>query len=200
MQGPRTHKLTVVILAHKTSRALVKVTRRHAASLADWLSRWSMTLVRHLRVRYIRLTWRPSLCLAIAVGENTAPFETYAKYVANNGKSIDWIITRITSNEDNDNQSILFTPVGHINKAQYAITSELGSKEEVKRLVIMTPYQAESAGAKALAAPKPVASAVAEEPEEVDEPKKRPSTKSVTEAPEPKKNLKSVVKAWSDEE
>ena len=135
-----------------------------------------------------------------SVGENTAPFETYAKYVANNGKSIDWIITRITSNEDNDNQSILFTPVGHINKAQYAITSELGSKEEVKRLVIMTPYQAESAGAKALAAPKPVASAVAEEPEEVDEPKKRPSTKSVTEAPEPKKNLKSVVKAWSDEE
>ena len=134
-----------------------------------------------------------------SVGENTAPFETYAKYVANNGKSIDWIITRITSNEDNDNQSILFTPVGHINKAQYAITNELGGKEEVKRLVIMTPYQAESSGAKALAAPKATPK-VEEESDEFDEPKKRPSTKSVTEAPEVKKNLKSVVKAWSDEE
>ena len=133
-----------------------------------------------------------------SVGENTAPFETYAKYVANNGKSIDWIITRITSNEDNDNQSILFTPVGHINKAQYAITSELATKEEVKRLVVMTPYQAESAGNKALAAPK--AAAVAEDDEEVEAPKKRPSTKSNTEAPAAKKNLDSVVKAWSDEE
>ena len=133
-----------------------------------------------------------------SVGENTAPFETYAKYVANNGKSIDWIITRITSNEDNDNQSILFTPVGHINKAQYAVTSELATKEEVKRLVVMTPYQAESAGNKALAAPK--AAAVAEDDEEVEAPKKRPSTKSNTEAPAPKKNLDSVVKAWSDEE
>lgn len=133
-----------------------------------------------------------------SVGENTAPFETYAKYVANNGKSIDWIITRITSNEDNDNQSILFTPVGHINKAQYAITSELATKEEVKRLVVMTPYQAESAGNKALAAPK--AAAVAEDDEEVEAPKKRPSVKSNTEAPAAKKNLDSVVKAWSDEE
>ena len=131
-----------------------------------------------------------------SIGENTSPFETYAKYVANNGKSIDWIITRITSNEDNDNQSILFTPVGHINKAQYAVTSELGNKEEVKRLVIMTPYQAESAGAKALAAPK----AAVEEEEEVETPKKRPSTKSTSDAPTPKKNLDSVVKAWSGEE
>ena len=130
-----------------------------------------------------------------SMGENTSPFETYAKYVANNGKSIDWIITRITSNEENDNQSILFTPVGHINKAQYAVTSELSQKEEVKRLVIMTPYQAESAGAKALAAPK-----VEVEEEEVETPKKRPSTKSSSDAPAPKKNLDSVVKAWSDEE
>jgi hypothetical protein len=133
-----------------------------------------------------------------SVGENTSPFETYAKYVANNGKSIDWVITRITSNEDNDNQSILFTPVGHINKAQYAVTGELGAKEEVKRLVVMTPYQAESAGNKALAAPK--AAVPTAEEDEVETPKKRPSTKSNTDAPAPKKNLDSVVKAWSDEE
>lgn len=134
-----------------------------------------------------------------SVGENTSPFETYAKYVANNGKSIDWVITRITSNEDNDNQSILFTPVGHINKAQYAVTGELGAKEEVKRLVVMTPYQAQSAGNKALAAPKADVP-TEEEEDEVEAPKKRPSTKSNTDAPAPKKNLDSVVKAWSDEE
>ena len=78
-----------------------------------------------------------------SVGENSAPFENYAKYVANNGKSIDWVITRITSNDENDNQSILFTPVGHINKAQYAVTSKLTASEDTKRLVVMTPYQAD---------------------------------------------------------
>ena len=134
-----------------------------------------------------------------SVGENTAPFESYAKYLANNGKSVDWVITRISSNEDNDNQSILFTPVGFINRAQHAVTSELSTKEEVQRLVIMTPYQAEAAGAKALAAPKGKVAA-AEDDEEVEEPKKRPSTKSSTEAPAPKKNLDAVIKAWSDEE
>lgn len=131
-----------------------------------------------------------------SVGENTAPFESYAKYVANNGKSIDWVITRITSNDENDNQSILFTPVGHINKTQYAVTSELTAKEEVKRLVVMTPYQADTAGKKALAAP---AKADADE-EEVPAPKKRDAKKTATAEPAPKKGLDDVLAAWGDED
>jgi hypothetical protein len=55
----------------------------------------------------------------------------------------------------------------------------------------MTPYQADTAG-KALPAPK----AKAEEPEE---PTKRESKKAATPAAT-KKDLDSVLKAWTDEE
>lgn len=130
-----------------------------------------------------------------SVGENTAPFENYAKYVANNGKSIDWVITRISSNDANDNQSVLFTPVGHINKAQYAVTSKLTASEDTKRLVVMTPYQADAAGAKALAAP-----AADVDEEEVPAPKKRESKKTSSPEPTPKKGLDDVLAAWGDED
>jgi hypothetical protein len=46
-----------------------------------------------------------------SVGDNTHPFESYTKYLANNGKSLDYVVTQLSFNEDNDNQSILFTPV-----------------------------------------------------------------------------------------
>lgn len=130
-----------------------------------------------------------------AVGENSAPFENYAKYVANNGKSIDWVITRITSNDENDNQSILFTPVGHINKAQYAVTSKLTGSDETKKLVLMTAYQADTAGKKALAAP-----AKADVEEDVPAPKKREAKKTATAEPAPKKGLDDVLAAWGDED
>ena len=125
-------------------------------------------------------------------------FENYAKYLANNGKSVDWFITEISFNEDNDNQSVLFEPVGHINRAIYDVTQPAQEREEVKKMVVMTPYQADVSG-RALGMTK----AEAEEPFEtvapVAEPKKRESKKAA-EAPQPKQSLDAVVKAWSDEE
>ena len=61
----------------------------------------------------------------------------------------------------------------------------------------MTPYQAESSG-KQLAAPTPAPKA-AVATEETPEPTKRESKKTVVE-PTAKKDLSSVVKAWSNEE
>ena len=131
-----------------------------------------------------------------SVGENTAPFEGYAKYVANNGKSIDWVITQISSNDENDNQSILFTPVGHINKAQYAVTSKLTASEDTKRLVIMTPYQADMAGKKALAAP----TKSEEVEDDVPAPKKRETKKASAPAePTSKKGLDDVLAEWGED-
>jgi hypothetical protein len=125
--------------------------------------------------------------------DNAFTFENYTKYLANNGKSLDYVVTTMQFNEDNDNQSVLFTPARYINKGEFAVTGNLGSKPEVQKLVVMTPYQAEAAG-KALPAPE-AKPEVAEAPE----PTKRESKKA---APEPtaKKDLSSVVKAWSDEE
>jgi hypothetical protein len=91
-----------------------------------------------------------------SVGDNTHPFESYTKYLANNGKSLDYVVTQLSFNEDNDNQSILFTPTRFINKGEYAVTSKVAAKPEVQKMVIMTPYQADVAGkAPKLEAPAP---------------------------------------------
>ena len=138
------------------------------------------------------------------VGDNTHTFENYTKYLANNGKSLDYVVTQMSFNEDNDNQSILFTPVRFIQKAEYEVTSKVAAKPEVQKMVTMTPYQADASGrAPKLAAPAPAPAptpAPQAAAEEVDEPKKRESKKAETPAPTAKKNLDSVVAAWTDED
>jgi len=130
-------------------------------------------------------------------GENSHTFENYSKYLSNNGKSLDYVVTQISFNEENDNQSVLFTPTGYINKAQYAVTSEVAKKPEVLKMVVMTPYQADMAGKAAkLEAPAPKAAAPKESP--IEEPTKR--EKKAEPKPTVKKDLDSVVKAWSDED
>ena len=131
-------------------------------------------------------------------GENTHTFENYSKYLSNNGKSLDYVVTQISFNEENDNQSVLFTPTGYINKAQYAVTSEVAKKPDVLKMVVMTPYQADMAGKAAkLEAPTPKAAAPKVE-SPIEEPTKR--EKKAEPKPTVKKDLDSVVKAWSDED
>jgi hypothetical protein len=128
-------------------------------------------------------------------------FENYTKYLANNGKSVDWFITEVSFNQDNDNQSVLFEPVGHINKTIHDALQRNQNRDDVKRMVIMTPYQADASG-RALGMTKEEA----EEPFEtvaaapVAEPKKRESKKAAEPPPTTKQSLDEVVKAWSDEE
>jgi len=128
-----------------------------------------------------------------SVGDNTHTFENYTKYLSNNGKSLDYVVTQVSFNENNDNQSVLFTPVRFINKGEYAVTSKVAP--ETQKLVIMTPYQADVSGRKQLAAPAPKAVTQADA---VAEPVKREG-KAKPEAPAAKKDLASVVKAWGEE-
>lgn len=131
---------------------------------------------------------------------NTHPFESYTKYLANNGKSLDYVVTQLSFNENNDNQSVLFTPTRFINKTEFGITSVAAAKPEVQKMVTMTPYQADASGrAPALAAPAVKVAVPTAAPVEVAEPTKRESKKSEP-TPTTKKDLDSVVKAWSDEE
>ena len=130
-----------------------------------------------------------------SVGDNTHTFENYSKYLSNNGKSLDYVVTQISFNEDNDNQSVLFTPTGYINKSQYAVTSEVAKKPEVLKIVVMTPYQADMTGKPKLEAPRAAAPAPAEALDQPTKREKKPEPK-----PTVKKDLDSVVKAWSDEE
>ncbi len=132
-----------------------------------------------------------------SVGDNTHPFESYTKYLANNGKSLDYVVTQISFNEDNDNQSVLFTPVRFINKQEYGVTNTLGSKPEVQKMVVMTPYQADMSGRQQkLEAPKTQAAPAADDaPAPTKRESKKPEAPTVT-----KKDLDSVVKAWTDED
>ena len=139
-----------------------------------------------------------------SVGDNTHPFESYTKYLSNNGKSLDYVVTQLSFNEDNDNQSILFTPTRFINKGEYAVTSKAAALPETQKLVVMTPYQADTSGrAPKLEAPKaeaPKAKVEVEEDDAVEVPKKRESKKTVEATPASKKSLDSVVAAWTEEE
>jgi hypothetical protein len=132
-----------------------------------------------------------------SVGDNTHTFENYTKYLSNNGKSLDYVVTQVSFNEENDNQSVLFTPVRFINKGEYAVTSKVAP--ETQKLVVMTPYQADASGRAKLPAPAPkINPAPVTEEDAVEEPVKREG-KAKPEAPVAKKDLASVVKAWGGE-
>jgi hypothetical protein len=128
-------------------------------------------------------------------GNNAHTFENYTKYLNNNGKSVDYMVTRISFNENNDNQSVLFAPARYINRGEFEVVQKVANTEQVKALVVMTPSQADGVGKQpALAAP----AKKVEETEDASEPTKRPSKKA-EDAPTPKKKLADVVAAWSDE-
>lgn len=134
-------------------------------------------------------------------GDNAHTFENYSKYLANNGKSLDYVVTQISFNEDNDNQSVLFTPARFIVKNEYEVTSKVAQKPEVQKMVVMTPYQADASGRQQkLEAPKAAAPAPKVEVIEEPEPTVRASKKAATPAPEAKKDLNSVLDAWTKEE
>jgi len=136
-----------------------------------------------------------------STADNTHTFGNYTKYLANNGKSLDYVVTTISFNEENDNQSVLFTPARFINKAEYAVTSQVAAKPEVQKMVTMTPYQADVSGrAPKLEAPAPAPKAPVTKEDAVAEPVKRESKKAETPVPTAKKDLGSVVAAWTDEE
>jgi hypothetical protein len=126
--------------------------------------------------------------------------------LANNGKSLDYVVTQLSFNEDNDNQSILFTPVRFINKDQYTVTSKAAVLPETQKMVVMTPYQADTSGrTQKLEAPKaeaakPTALAPEAEAEAEEAPKKRESKKAEVPTPTAKKSLASVAAAWSTDE
>jgi hypothetical protein len=137
---------------------------------------------------------------------NAYTFENYTKYLGNNGKSVDHVVTRILFNENNDNQSVMFAPVGYINRQQYDVAQKVASLPTTKALVTMTPSQADGVTKLPPPMPKaPPAAKVVEDVEDVEDepPSKRPSKKTAdTETPVPKskKVLADVVSAWSKED
>ena len=136
-------------------------------------------------------------------GDNTHTFENYAKYLSHNGKSLDYVLTQITFNENNDNQSVLFTPTRFINKAEFVVTSKAAQRPDVLKMVVMTPYQADASGrAPAIASSAPSVAnsappAVAATEDDDEAPPKKRESKAKADVPTAKKDLTSVLEAWT---
>lgn len=136
------------------------------------------------------------------------PLNAYIDYVIANGENIDGVITEVTFNEDNDNQSVLFRAVDFVasHPELQAVVDEAVASPEAQKAVVLTVAavdKGESSDEEFETAKKPAAKAAAVEVEEeqapVAEPTKRTSKKA-TPAPAETKSLADVVSAWSDDE
>lgn len=137
---------------------------------------------------------------------HTFPFNAYIDYVFANGSDLESVVTEISFNEDNDNQTVLFKAVDFVakNPQLEAIVAEAMQSAEAKKAVEMTVYQVDSQdkdGNEAFEnAPKSSAKVEVEEVvEAVAEPTKRATKKQPEVSTEAKKSLADVVSDWSDD-
>jgi len=141
---------------------------------------------------------------------NIHPFESYTKYIAGNGRNINQIVTQVSMDLDSDTAKLFFSPVRHINHEEWEVAKTAGDSIEAKNAITLTVAQTDGVVKKPLVlagkpldeefekpTPKAKAKVVEAEDAEIVEPTKRASKKP-EEAPAPKKNLASVISAWSD--
>lgn len=137
---------------------------------------------------------------------NVHPFESYVKFLASHGESIDNVVTNISYDLNADSMELLFTPLRVISDEEYELVKEARNKPETKMYTAITVAQADGVKktpVEAKEAPKPKAKVERrDEPDDepVDEPVKRSSKKSAQPAPAPKQNLADVVSAWGEDD
>ena len=146
---------------------------------------------------------------------NTHPFESYAKFLSGNNKSIDRVVTEVSLDQDSDVAICKFTPLRHMTDEELDLVKVASATPEAINMVKLTVAQQDGVKklpsavpqpvqqAKPVAEPvvEPVVVAVVEEDEPevvVEQPVKRASKKAEPPAAAPKKNLADVVSAWSD--
>lgn len=135
---------------------------------------------------------------------HTFPFNAYLDYVFANGSDLESIVTEISFNEDNDNQTVLFKAVDFVGKSPEleAIVAEAMQSAEAKKAVEMTVYQVDTqdkdSDEKFETVPQ-TAKVEAVDEEEVAEPTKRASKSKAEVTDAPKKSLADVVSDWSSD-
>ena len=131
---------------------------------------------------------------------NTHPFESYIKFLAGNGESIDRVVTQISFDDNEESPTLQFTPVRHLLEEEAQLAMEAAESTEAKNAVVLTVAAQDKVKKLAQAnaefeTVKKAAPVEAEEVSEEDEPKVRASKKEA--APQPKKDLTDVLDAWS---
>lgn len=129
---------------------------------------------------------------------NHMPFEQYAKYVGSQGYNLNTLSTEMRFDPDSDTAKLYFKPLKFLSKDQWEVAKRQGDSPSAKKAIEMSVPKADPSAPK-LAAPKaefpPLEKAMAEE---VPEPKKR--AEKAAAAPAPKKDLKSIMSGWSQEQ
>lgn len=129
---------------------------------------------------------------------NTHPFESYVKYLAANGFSVDRVVTNISFDANADTMELLFSPLREISDEEYNLVVEAQEKPETELYTKITVAQAD----KVTKQPAQVEHKVerSDEPEDdpIEEPVKRAAKKSESQAE--KKDLADVISAWGDDD
>jgi hypothetical protein len=134
------------------------------------------------------------------------PFNAYIDYVIANGEDIDGVITELSFNEDNDNQSVLFKAVDFVasHPALADVVAEAVSSPEAQKAVVLNVAAIDKGETddEQFETAKPAAKPVEKEVgKPVAEPAKRASKKAAAEPTEaPKKDLADVLSAWSGDD
>lgn len=153
---------------------------------------------------------------------NTHPFESYVRFLAANGFSVDHVVTLIAYNLEADTMELNFTPVREVTDEEFARIQEVQADPELKRYTTLTVAHADNASApkaaaedeapakeKVFAKEEPAKEVTAadvwgsdDEDEETPakEPAKRARAKKDDPAPAETKKLTEVLDAWADEE
>jgi hypothetical protein len=122
------------------------------------------------------------------------PFEQFGSYVASQGYNLNNMVTEMRFDPDSDTAKLFFKPTEFLSEENWEIAKKQGTSPSALKAIEMSVPKADSNAPK-LAASKPEAR---EEAEPIAEPKKRPEKKA--EAPTPKKDIKSIMSGWSQEE
>ena len=142
---------------------------------------------------------------------HTHPFESYLTYLAANGEDLDNVVTKIRYDDNADTMELLFTPLRHINDAEYALVQECQLKPDAQRYTKITVAQADQVtklpflaepvvDAAPAPAPAPAPAAVIRV-DEPDDPIEEPVVRKVTKDPKPiKDDIADVLSAWADDE
>ena len=134
---------------------------------------------------------------------NIHPFESYVKFLVNNGMSPDLVVTNISFDSNAETMELVFSPVREVSDAEYALVLAAQERPETEMYTKLTAAHTDGVSkTPKLDKPAPVVTRSEEpEEEEVAEPVKRTKKKEEeTPAAESEDPLASIIDEWGSED
>lgn len=136
---------------------------------------------------------------------NVHPFESYVKFLAANGESVDNVVTNVSFDLNADTMQLVFTPLRNTTDEEYLMVREAQKRPETKAYTVLTVAQTDrvTKQPKQLEAAKPKVQASDEPDDEIEaaDPAPGPTRRASKKAPvgAEKAKLDDVIDAWGKE-